>query len=365
MTKKLIISAFAIVIASPFVFAFWLPFNRTIAQYGVPFADPEPDLPGIFADTKQSIGKEEFLLKRNEAIGLKRGIRKDKPVDPQLRPNAIVKMQDQEEALRSKVRDGEADSLLLAAWSPIGPNPIVSGLNRYSGRVISIAVHPSNPNLVYAGAAQGGLYRSSNGGTDWTPLMDGAQSIAIGAIAISPSNPETVYVGTGEHNFSLDSFSGVGVYKITNASTTATLTGPLNKDAGGADIFTGRGISRIIVDPTDSAKIFVATTSGLGGIGGVTSVFPSRGIYRSTNATSASPTFTKLTGLAGGINASVRDIAIDPGDPNIMVAGLVASGGTGGIYRSTNALSATPTFTQVEVFSASTTSELTTEFAAI
>nr|HMS42765.1 hypothetical protein [Pyrinomonadaceae bacterium] len=86
----------------------------------------------------------------------------------------------------------------------------------------------------------------------------------------------------------------------------------------------------------------MASTSGLGGIAGVgTTPLPSRGIYRSTNAAGATPTFAKLTGLAGNTNSSVRDIAIDPTDPNVLVATLVATATTGGIYRSADALAAT------------------------
>ena len=82
--------------------------------------------------------------------------------------------------------------------------------------------------------------------------------------------------------------------------------------------------------------IFASSTSGVGGISGSpNNVLPSRGIYRSDNAAGASPTFTKMTGLAANANASVRDLAIDPNDPNILIANVIIGGGTGGIYRST------------------------------
>ena len=129
----------------------------------------------------------------------------------------------------------------------------------YSGRVVALAVHPTDPNIVYAGAAQGGVYRSTNGGASWTPLLDGALTLSVGAIAISPSDPSTVFIGTGETAFSLDSFFGVGVYRITNADTNPVITGPLNKNSGGADIFTGRGISEIIVHPTDPNRLIVTS----------------------------------------------------------------------------------------------------------
>ncbi len=348
-------------------FVFWTPLTRTLAEMLI---EDEPDMPALLRERRNSaidpgIAKEEYLENRAKAAALRRGIEDGKPVDPRLRQDAVEKIEKQEESLRSRPESPDKLSL-TAAWTAIGPAPIVSGSARYSGRTIAIAVHPTNENIVYVGTAQGGLYRSTDGGTNWTPLMDGAQSLAIGAVAISPSNPEVVYVGTGEPNFSTDSFFGVGIYRIDNASTTANLTGPLNKDAGNADVFTGRAISEIVVHPTDPATIFVSTTSGLGGIGGAANpVLPSRGVYRSTNATSGVPTFTKLTGLAANTNSSVRDIAIDPSNPNILVAGLVASGPTGGIYRSTDALAATPTFNQTFSYSGTSTSELNTELTSI
>ena len=289
--------------------------------------------------------KEEFMKRRSEAIAQLRGVTKDQPFDPTKRVDAINFMERQR-AQRASAGRATPD----AVWTEIGPNPIPNGQVgtgpqlAVSGRTISIAVHPTNPDIVYVGTAQGGLYRSTNGGTTWTPLMDNAMSLAIGTIAISPSSPETIYVGTGEPNFSADSYFGVGVYRIDNASSaTPTLTGPLNDDAVNADVFTGRAISRILVHPTNPAIIFVSTASGIGGIGGTTpGVLPSQGIYRSTDATSADPTFTKLTGLAGNANASVRDMVLDPLNPDLLICSQT------GIYTSTNALSASPTFTQTQ-----------------
>lgn len=344
---------------------FWTPISQTLAQVDLPFIERNPDIPEMLRNAKATTTKEEFLEDRANGHALLRGIDKEAELpDPQLRARAVEELNRQEAELRSRPAS-EFTQSLLAPWTAIGPTPILSGTFRYSGRVTAIAVHPTNPDIVYAGVAQGGIYRSTNGGVSWTPIFDSADSLAIGALTLAPSNPELLYVGTGEANFSSDSFFGVGVYRIENASTSATLNGPFNKTSGNADIFTGRGISEIVVHPTDPDTIFVSTTSGVGGIGGSSGTpLPSRGLYRSTNAAGASPTFAKL-GLVGGGDASVRDIAIDPADPNILVAGVVASGPTGGIYRSVNALSASPTFTQSVIYTGTSTSDLTTEFAAM
>ncbi|MEO7659710.1 MAG: hypothetical protein ABIV48_08845, partial [Pyrinomonadaceae bacterium] len=319
-----------------------------------------------------SMSREEFMAERSEYIASLRGVEKDKLFDPQKRIKSVREMERQE-AERLKMMPSQEKASVLSVWTEIGPNPIpngqvVSGPQlAVSGRVISIAVHPTNPNIAYVGTAQGGLYRTTDGGNIWVPLMDNALSLAIGAIAIAPSQPETVYVGTGEPTFSSTSFFGVGLYRIDNASTTATLTGPMNKNIANADIFTGRGISRIIVHPTDPATIFVASTSGVGGlVSTAPGILPSRGIYRSTNATSVDPSFEQVVvQIAPNNNLSVRDIAVDPMDPNIMVANLVTNGG--GIYRSINAMGALPVWTQVMSFASGTggTSSLTAEFAAV
>lgn len=346
---------------SRFIIRLFLLFLTSVCTLNA-IGQADPDLPDF---ARYRTDKEDFMRRRSEAIGMKRGIDTTKPFDPHLRGLAIRQMEDQRMRMLSGLQPYESN-LISAAWSSIGPAPIPNGQTSptasVSGRVTAIAIHPTNPNIVYAGTAQGGVYRTTNGGTSWTAIMDNAQSLAVGSIAIAPSQPETIYIGTGEPNFSSDSYFGVGIYRIDNASTTANMSGPFNKDAGAADVFTGRSVSKIIVHPTDPATLFVATTSGVGGIVSAAIVAGNRGVYRSTNATSANPTFTQIGVLPSpNNNFSVRDIVIDPLDPNIMIANLVANGG--GIYRSTNALAATPTFTNVLTFTGTTTSDLTAEFA--
>jgi hypothetical protein len=234
--------------------------------------------------------------------------------------------------------------------------------------VTVIAVHPTNENIVYVGTAQGGLYRSLNGGATWTPLTDNALSLAIGSIAIDPLDPTTLVVGTGEGNLSADSFFGVGVYLIKNADTTPQLLGPFNKDGANNDIFTGRAITRVLVSSTDDNIVFVATTSGIGGIGAdsipsvITANLPSRGLYRSTNFMSATPTFTKITVQpANAGNRGITDIVFGA-TPNILLAGVngfSTGGNDGGIWRTTNAFDPVPTFTnQVVVGTAAATIQI-------
>src|SRR4051812_33358802 len=91
------------------------------------------------------------------------------------------------------------------AWSSIGPRPIHSTAPLDdAGRVTSLAVQTDQTG--YAGAAGGGVWKTTNGGLNWTPLFDKQASLAIGSIAIDPNNSNNVWVGTGEGNFSADSY---------------------------------------------------------------------------------------------------------------------------------------------------------------
>ena len=305
----------------------------------------DPDLPD-FAGV--STNKRNFLLARDEQINLLRGF-PYKTADSRVR--AIYAMKRQELAMVQNREQPTVERL----WKALGPAPIPNGqtsgiTTAVSGRTTAIAIHPTNPNIVYVGTAQGGLYRTLDGGTTWTPLLDGALSLAIGSVAISPSDPTIVFVGTGEPSFSADSFFGVGIYRITTADTTPVVAGPLNSDGVGGDVFTGRSVSEIQVHPTNPNILFASTTSGIGGLGGSQpTIAPGRGLYRTMNALAATPTFTKLSvATANGGDRSISDIVMEPGNPDRVVCGVygLLGAGDGGLYLSTDALAPNPTFTQ-------------------
>ena len=346
------------------------------------------DLPAFF---KGSIDTEDYLRMRNAHIRRLRGLM-DREFSPWRRNGAISDVRAREQQLRQAASQNTAipdpnfvgpttpqasssllPASLLQAWTPLGPAPIPNGQTTgvsqaVSGRVTNIVIHPTNENIVYVGTAQGGVYRTLDGGTSWTALTDDALSLANGAIALDPLDPTTLFVGTGEGNLSADSFSGVGLYIIKHADSTPQLLGPFNLDTTGNDVFTGRAITRILVDPLDDNVVFVSTTSGIGGIGAdsIPSVLlanlPSRGLYRSTNAMSADPRFSKITVQpANGGNRGITDIAFGA-TPNILIAGVngfSTGGNDGGVWRTTNALDPTPTFTnQVVVGTATATIQI-------
>jgi len=311
----------------------------------------EPDMPAFLRD---KIDMATFLTLRAEALASKRGLPYDLPYNA--RAKAIRDMETQE---RSPGHRNSLD-IIEAAWTQIGPAPIPNGQTTsvstaVSGRTVAIAVHPTDPNKVYAGTAQGGLYRSLDGGSTWTPLTDSLLSLAIGAVAIDPSDPTRVWIGTGESGFSADSFFGVGLYRITNAeSATPTIEGPFNLNTGGTDVLSKRSISRILINPTTPNTIFVGTASGVGGLFADTGVpLPGRGLYRSTNALSADPRFDRLDVPTGSTNVPVMDITFDPASAtsDVLVAYVYGLGVAAdpGVWRTTNANAATPTFTRTLV----------------
>lgn len=329
--------------------------------------EPDADL-GKFGSR---IDREEYLRERDEYVARKRGIEPGRPFDPTLRGRAIEQMDRQEKGRRlESIVSGDLTPAAGGAWAPIGPltlpNGVGSNSGPTSGRVTAIAIDPTNSQKVYLGTAQGGVWRSLDGGTTWTSIFDNAQTMAIGALAVAPSSPSTLYVGTGEFNSCADCFFGVGLYRVDNADTAATLVGPINPSQTFNNLtyqpFNGRSITKILVHPTDAATIWVSTARGVGGSGASalsnqvpTGVAP-RGVFRSSNATSSSPTFQKLgVTVDGGVdnpntgNADIADMAMEPGTPdNILVAVIGLTSQNGGIYQSTNATAAVPTFAQTK-----------------
>lgn len=321
------------------------------------FLGADPDLPSQKADKLsgereeeegEGFDKEGYLQRRIEQTDHYQGF---DTAEPDSRPRAIRELELQEKALEKRSAEGLDGPLL--AWTPLGPAPIPAGqttgrADPVSGRTTAIAVNPTNPNIVFVGTAQGGLYRTLDAGATWTPLMDNAQSLAIGAVAIAPSDPTTVYVGTGESTqCGSGCFIGVGVYRIDNANTSPVVSGPFNHDGSNADVLSGRAISEILVDPIDKNTIFVGTTSGIAGIGSNTTglTLPTRGVYRSSNAASGAPIFTSIF----NINRNVTDLAMDPADHNRIYAGVIGDGFSvgAGVFTSANALDPSPSFTQV------------------
>jgi hypothetical protein len=297
-------------------------------------------------------------LKLHRKASLERGVANEKNRSRSLLPN------------NQALRDTESiiDFFEFGPiWAPLGPSPIPNGQTfgttnppevPVSGRVSAIAVDPTNPNIVYVGAAQGGVFRSLDAGHTWFSLFFGAKNFSIGSITIDPKDHDRVIVGTGEGNRSIDSHFGIGVYVMEESTSWFPhLKGPYRLDASGNDVFSNQSIVKIVIDPNDTNVGFFATSSGVGGLGAqLGPVLPARGLYRSKNLRSGHPTFERLQ-VGPGANTRVTSVVLDPKEPNHLVCSVYGAVGgppsnsnpQGGIYYTNDALDPVPTFSRAIV----------------
>jgi len=170
-----------------------------------------------------------------------------------------------------------------------------------SGRVTAIDVNLSNPNIIYAGTASGGLWKSEGGGVDWTPIFDSVKVASIGAIAINQKNPNEIWVGTGEGNPRNSQSSGAGIYHTLDAGKTWKLMG-LEKT---------RNIHRIIIHK-DNPKVIYA-----GAIGSAWGDSKDRGVYRSKDG---GKTWQQI--LYVNERTGAADFDVDPSNPDKMFVNM-------------------------------------------
>jgi len=195
-----------------------------------------------------------------------------------------------------------------------------------SGRVEAFAVNPKNHAEYYVGVASGGVWKTVNDGTTWTPVFDGEGSYSIGWITLDPNDSSVVWVGTGEGNSQRSVSYGDGVYRSDDG-------GKSWKNMG---LKKSEHIGRIVVDPRDSKVVYVAAEGPLWGPGG------DRGLYKTTDGG-----VTWKAVLTISENTGVVDVAFDPSDPDILYAAayqrrrhvytFIDGGPESAIYKSTDA----------------------------
>ncbi len=201
----------------------------------------------------------------------------------------------------------------------------MAGPSNVGGRITALAVNPDDNNVIYAGAALGGIFKSVDGGDTWDPISDDVPSLSVGDIAMDPANPDILYFGTGEANSSGDSYSGTGIYK--------TATGGLEWEFIGLP--NSHHIGRIAIDPVNNNRVFVAAMGKLFGTN------PERGVYRSTDYGENWEQVLYVSDSTGCI-----DIVINPSNPDIIFAAMWeriryprerrVGGLNSGIWRSTD-----------------------------
>jgi photosystem II stability/assembly factor-like uncharacterized protein len=195
-----------------------------------------------------------------------------------------------------------------------------------SGRVVGFAVEPNNPARYYVAVASGGVWKTINNGTTWTPVFDREASYSIGCIVLDPKNPLTVWVGTGENNSQRSVSYGSGVYRSDDGGRSWRNVG----------LRASEHIGRIAIDPKDSNIIYVAAQGPLWGPGG------DRGLYKTTDGGKTWKQILKISEHTG-----VTDVVIDPQNPETLYAAsyqrrrhmftLINGGPESAIYKSTDA----------------------------
>ncbi len=211
------------------------------------------------------------------------------------------------------------DAPAATSWVGLGPAPLASDAgngqdyNWVSGRATSVLIDPADNtgNTVLLGGAYGGLWKSTNGGSQssdpalvtWQALIDDQPTLAVGAIALQPGNSNVILVGTGETNSSGDSYYGLGILRSTDGGSTWTQI----QSAASGQSFLGVGFSKIAFSTANPDLVVAATAGDLGLRLGKEqdAVSTARGLYYSTNAGS---TWNRVTLSDNAVAASVSAV---------------------------------------------------------
>ncbi len=195
-----------------------------------------------------------------------------------------------------------------------------------SGRVMTIAVDPTNHAVIYIGSASGGVWKTTNGGASWEPIFDTQGAYSIGWVTVDEARPSVVWVGTGERNSQRSVAYGDGVYKSEDGGRSWTNVGLKQSEH----------IGRIVISPKDPDTVYVAAQGPLWSAGG------DRGLYKTTDG---GKTWNQVLKISE--NTGVTDVVIDPRNPDVLVASayqrrrhvftLIDGGPESAIYRSTDA----------------------------
>ncbi|HLN53230.1 MAG TPA: T9SS type A sorting domain-containing protein [Lentimicrobium sp.] len=237
-------------------------------------------------------------------------------------------------------------SHMNANWTALGPFSVPSGYDGYRGlgRVNAIAFHPTDPNIIWAGAPSGGLWVTLDGGNTWATHTDGLPTLGVSSIVVNYSNPDIIYIGTGDRDHG--DAAGAGVWKSANGGITFQ---PVNTG------FTGSTVGKMIMHPSNPLILIAACDNGVfrtenGGVSwtnviagnfkdivfkpgdpSIVYATASGNFYKSVNN---GLSFTQIT---NGLTSSYRgSIAVTPANPEYVYFWTTNSDSFKGLYRSTN-----------------------------
>jgi len=256
-------------------------------------------------------GEEEQILRRIEWFVQSRGLDRIHRADLRRR-QAVLQAKTMSEADLPRG---------LQPWRLMGPESMTMldwVMGPVAGRVSALAVHPTDEDVIYLGAASGGLWKTINGGSSWVSLFDDVGTQTIGAITIDPASPETVWVGTGEQGQSCWSYFGMGLFRSTDGGATFE-----EVNGSGNSALDLSYISAIVLLPGDP-QVILASGESFCNDGN----WLYGGLFRSTDGGAA---WTKV--LAG----AVTDMVVSPGEPDVVFAAVGRwSHIDNGVYQSTD-----------------------------
>lgn len=270
--------------------------------------------------------------------------------------------------LKKKTKWSTLSRTSAANWVSMGY--CQEGSTRIGGRIVCLAIDPNNTNNLWAGSASGGIWKSINAGSSWSPVETNLPVLGVSAILVDPSNSNVIYAGTGEvyhtevgvmgyNVWKTRGTYGIGIIKSTNGGANWTQVMPKTSDdlfaiqsmaflpgnsntifacatdgvyrstdagASWSKIYTGVNVRDIAINPSSTDQIVIS-------VGNMTNTV--KGIFRTTNGSSASPTWTQIT---SGLPSSYQGhIKLDNVGSGMLVASIgISSGSSNEIYRSTN-----------------------------
>lgn len=256
-------------------------------------------------------GEEEQIIRRVEWFVESRGL--DRVDRADLRRRQAVNQ-------ARIMRDVEL-SQGLQPWRLMGPESMTMldwVMGPVAGRVSAVAVHPTDEDVIYLGAASGGLWKTVNGGASWMPIFDDVGTQTIGAITIDPASPETIWVGTGEQGQSCWSYFGMGLFRSTDGGASFE-----EVNGSGVSALDLSYITSIVLHPGDPQVVLV---------GGETYCDDGNwiygGLYRSADS---GVSWTEV------LSGAVTDMVVSSGEPDIVVAAVGRwSTEANGVYRSSD-----------------------------
>ncbi|MFI5372317.1 MAG: FlgD immunoglobulin-like domain containing protein [Candidatus Eisenbacteria bacterium] len=253
-----------------------------VAGFGLAFAPHAPARVGDPDAARASWAAHHPALEPNELIYRQHAY-----------PTGVIDPDKVAAAYQQARMDRAAAALTLSSstlpWVSAGPTNV-------GGRITAMAV-VSGGNVIYIGSANGGVFKSVDGGVNWSPVFDAVSVPSIGAVSLDPTNANTVYVGTGESNASVDSYDGAGVFRSTDAGVTWQYLG----------LAETRRIGAVAVDPSNPSRIYVAA------MGPQFSTDSNRGLYRSEDGGAHWSRMLYVSDSTG-----VTDIAINPLHPDTV-----------------------------------------------